>query len=63
MRRLLTDGAKVSFTKFADAYHCRDFDETEVLTETKEWRGDLWRQFAEIERRLCPQPESKTNET
>lgn len=29
------------------------------LTETKPWRNDLWRAFAELERRLCPQPAPK----
>lgn len=28
-----------------------------TLTATKPWRGELWKAFLELEKRLCPQPE------
>ncbi|QIG76036.1 hypothetical protein EVC24_015 [Rhizobium phage RHph_I4] len=29
----------------------------EILAATKDWRGDLWKVFKEVDDRLCPTPE------
>lgn len=37
----------------------RQMDQREfALSVTKAWRNDLWKAFKEIERRLCPAPDS-----
>jgi hypothetical protein len=41
--KLLTEGAKEVMS-------------AAQLTKTKEWRGKLWKELMEIERRLCPRP-------
>lgn len=48
-RKLLTEGAKRAFKDVA-------FRQETMLEQTKPWRSELWAKFAEIERRLCPQP-------
>lgn len=58
-RKLLTEGASASLMKVHDA--CEKNAPyppllVNLLGITKPWRGELWAKFAEIERRLCPQP-------
>jgi hypothetical protein len=48
-RKLLTEGFHVPEGSDRDA----------ILAATKPWRGDIWRAFAELERRLCPFPERR----
>lgn len=45
-RALLTTGFHVPEGANRDA----------ILAATKPWRGDLWKAFREMERRMCPQP-------
>lgn len=61
-RKLLTDGAR----DMAEAVSAIDYNRVPdpvaaALDESKPWRSDLWKAFAEIERRFCPQPESKAD--
>jgi hypothetical protein len=44
MASMLTEGAKKVMTKAQ-------------LEKTKEWRGELWKQLAEMKKRLCPSPQ------
>lgn len=53
-RRLLTEAAKESF-----ALNRSPAEVDKLLADTKLWRGQLWNDFHEIERRLCPQPPKK----
>lgn len=55
-RRLLTDGAKTALDVVHTNRQSALFDLDDLLADTKPWRGELWKSFAEIERRLCPQP-------
>lgn len=54
--RLLTDGAKSSSEHVANALGWPSNYPAMLLEHSKPWRGELWKAFAEIERRLCPQP-------
>lgn len=52
-RHLLTHGFYVTHLNGKLAPH-NGHSHKLVLTETKAWRGDVWKAFAELERRLCP---------
>lgn len=52
-RSLLTEGFYTTYTNGERAAPDSRTHNIE-LAATKPWRGDLWRAFAEIERRLCP---------
>lgn len=55
-RKLLTEGAKASAERSANALGWPSNYPAMLLEQSKPWRGELWAKFAEIERRLCPQP-------
>lgn len=59
-RKLLTDRFKELADDMAEAVNKHvdsDVSLDDIASATKPWRGELWAKFAEIERRLCPQPE------
>jgi len=48
-------------TLLTEGFYVGDVDgipssKSHTLTATKPWRGDLWKAFRELEKRLCPQP-------
>lgn len=58
-RALLTGGATDVFDKISPKLYMLGGEpvSNEMLLEaTKPWRGDLWKAFREIEKRMCPQP-------
>lgn len=61
-RKLLTEGARPMAKAVADGLYMADGldlpgDRPQfVLDASQPWRNNLWKAFAEIERRLCPQP-------
>ena len=52
-RKLLTEGAELAMRDLAKKH---PLSVGAALLDTRPWRGELWAKFAEIERRLCPQP-------
>lgn len=55
-RSLLTDGARKALDVVDTNRQSAMFTVDDLLADTKPWRGELWKAFAEIERGLCHQP-------